>query len=129
MQAENGGVVGMMEVIESDFARLEADTTAAEETSQKEYDGFMSDSKEAKETKEREIEHKTIKQEDEKRKLSVTKEDLTGTQKELSSALKTFEELKKTCIDTGMNYEDRVAQRKAEIESLQEALKMLKGDA
>merc|ERR1719291_88292 len=28
MQSENGGVVGMMEVIESDFARLEADTTA-----------------------------------------------------------------------------------------------------
>merc|ERR1719499_2729590 len=26
MQSENGGVVGMLEVIESDFARLEADT-------------------------------------------------------------------------------------------------------
>merc|ERR1712066_661366 len=30
MQAENGGVVGMLEVIESDFARLEADTKATE---------------------------------------------------------------------------------------------------
>merc|ERR1740122_938876 len=29
MQSENGGVVGMLEVIESDFARLEADTKAA----------------------------------------------------------------------------------------------------
>merc|ERR1740121_3439348 len=35
MQSENGGVIGMLEVIESDFARLEADTTAAEATSQK----------------------------------------------------------------------------------------------
>merc|ERR1719395_251809 len=45
MQAENGGVVGMLEVIESDFARLESDTKAAEATSQKEYDTFMTDSK------------------------------------------------------------------------------------
>merc|ERR1719440_972313 len=45
MQAENGGVVGMLEVIESDFARLESDTKAAEATAQKEYDEFMTDSK------------------------------------------------------------------------------------
>merc|ERR1740123_1257411 len=37
MGAESGGVVGMLEVIESDFARLEADTKAAEATAQKEY--------------------------------------------------------------------------------------------
>jgi len=44
MQAENGGVVGMLEVIESDFARLELDTRASEATAQKEYDAFMSES-------------------------------------------------------------------------------------
>merc|ERR1719310_2497394 len=38
MQSENGGVIGMLEVIESDFARLEADTSSAEATAQKEYD-------------------------------------------------------------------------------------------
>merc|ERR1711920_885301 len=45
MQAENGGVVGMLEVILSDFARLEAETKAAEATAQKEYDSFMTTSK------------------------------------------------------------------------------------
>merc|ERR1719413_305550 len=43
MQAENGGVIGMLEVIESDFARLEADTKAAEATAQNEYDKFMTE--------------------------------------------------------------------------------------
>ena len=32
MGGESGGVVGMLEVIESDFARLESDTKAAEVT-------------------------------------------------------------------------------------------------
>merc|ERR1711935_998855 len=41
MQAENGGVVGMLEVIQSDFARLEADTSAAETAAQQQYDKFM----------------------------------------------------------------------------------------
>ena len=36
MGAESGGVVGMLEVIESDFARLESETKAAEATAQKE---------------------------------------------------------------------------------------------
>merc|ERR1719262_895985 len=34
MQSENGGVVGMIEVIQSDFARLESETTAAEDEAQ-----------------------------------------------------------------------------------------------
>merc|ERR1719253_1405884 len=51
MGAENGGVVGMLEVIESDFARLEADTKSSEAAAQKEYDSFMTDSKVDKEAK------------------------------------------------------------------------------
>jgi cell division septum initiation protein DivIVA len=51
LQAENGGVVGMLEVIQSDFARLEAETKASEATAQKEYDAFMTDSKVDKESK------------------------------------------------------------------------------
>ena len=38
MQSETGGVLGFLEVIESDFARLESESKAAEATAQKEYD-------------------------------------------------------------------------------------------
>merc|ERR1711953_704650 len=55
MQAESGGVVGMLEVIESDFARLEAETSAGEATSQKEYDDLMTTSKEDKASKSTDI--------------------------------------------------------------------------
>jgi len=129
MQSENGGVVGMLEVIESDFARLEADTKAAEEAAQKEYDSFMDDSTVDKASKNTSIEHKTAKMQDEEQALAEKKSDLEGTQKELDAALAYFDKLKPSCISTGTSYEDRVARREEEIQSLQEALRILNGEA
>merc|ERR1712048_476002 len=128
MGGEAGGVVGMLEVIESDFARLEADTKAAEATAQKEYDQFMTDSKVDKESKTTDIEHKTAKKQDEEQALTEKKADLEGTQKILDVALAYFDKLKPSCVDSGVSFEDRVARRKEEIESLQEALKILNGE-
>jgi len=128
MQSENGGVIGMLEVIESDFARLEADTSAAESSAQKTYDTFMTDSKVDKAQKTTDVEHKTAKKQDETQALTVKGEDLEGTQKELDAALAYFDKLKPSCVDAGVSYEDRVNRRKEEIESLQEALRILNGE-
>jgi len=127
-QAANGGVVGMLEVILTDFARLQAETESAESSAQKEYDTFMSDSKADKHAKEVDIEHKTAKKQDENQALTVTQEDLAGTQKELEAALGYFDKLKPSCLESGVSYEERVARRKEEIESLQNALKILNGE-
>jgi len=127
MQSSNGGVVGMLEVIESDFARLEADTKAAEATAAKEYEEFMDDSAADKASKATDIEHKTAKKQDESQALQTAEEDLAGTQEELSAALEYFDKLKPSCVDAGVSYEDRVARRKEEIESLQQALEILDG--
>jgi len=128
MGAAGGGVVGMLEVIESDFARLESDTKASEATAQKEYDEFMTDSKVDKAEKSTDIEHKTAKKQDESQALTSKNNDLEGTQKELDAALAYFDKLKPSCVDSGVSFEDRVARRKEEIESLQEALKILNGE-
>jgi len=128
MGAESGGIVGMLEVIESDFARLESETKAAEESAQKEYDTFMGDSKVDKESKNKDIEHKTAKKQDSEQALTVAKKDLEGNQKELDASLAYYDKLKPSCVDAGVSYEDRVARRKEEIESLQESLKILNGE-
>merc|ERR1719356_876189 len=128
MQSENGGVIGMLEVIQSDFARLETETSAAEETAQKSYDEFMTTSKVDKAAKDKDIEHKTAKKQDHTQALTVKMSDLEGTQKELDAALAYYDKLKPSCVDAGTTYEDRVGRRKEEIESLQEALRILNGE-
>merc|ERR1719436_338424 len=128
MQAEQGGVVGMLEVIQSDFARLEADTAAAEAAAQKQYDKFMEDSRVDKAEKETSIKAKTAKKQGQEQALVQKKSDVEGTQKELDAALSYFDKLKPSCIDAGVSYDDRVARRQAEIESLQTALRILNGE-
>merc|ERR1719371_88851 len=49
----------MIEVIQSDFARLESETSTAEAEGKKEYDEFMSDSSADKEAKSKDIESKS----------------------------------------------------------------------
>jgi len=128
MQSESGGVIGMIEVIEADFARLEADTSAAEEAAQKEYDQFMTDSSMDLEAKTTDHDHKTTKKEDQEQTLASKKEDLANTQKELDAAMAYFDKLKPSCVEAGVSYDTRVSNRKEEIESLQEALKILNGE-
>merc|ERR1719213_115329 len=128
MQAESGGVVGMLEVILSDFQRLQAETEAAEEQSAKEYDEFMADSEADKAAKTKDMEDKTVKKQDKEQALEIAKEDLEGTKEELQAALEYYDKLKPSCIETGVSYEERVAKRKEEIESLQTALKILNGE-
>merc|ERR1719161_3221190 len=123
-----GGVLAMLEVCESDFARLEADTTSAEDASQQEFDTFTSDSAEDKATKSATMKHKEGKKTSSEAALQTAKKDLEGVTAELDAALEYYEKLKPSCVDAGESYEERVARRKAEIESLQEALKILSGD-
>merc|ERR1719217_1107078 len=128
MGSENGGVVGMIEVIQFDFARLETDTTAAEEQAQTEYDNFMGDSSTDKAKKSADIESKTSKKQGQETKLQEKKTNLAEEQKELSAAMEYYEKLKPSCVDAGVSFEDRVARRKEEILSLQEALRILSGE-
>merc|ERR1740127_362804 len=86
LQGMAGGVIGMLETIQSDFARLEAETAASEETAQNEYDKFMTDSQVDKDSKVTDMGHKSTKKEDQEGMLAVTLSNLEGTQKELDAA-------------------------------------------
>jgi len=124
----SGGVMGLLDVIATDFARLESDTNSAEASAQKAHDNFVTDSKTSRATKSAQTESKKEKLQDKKQELTIAQSDLESTQKQLSTALDYFAKLKPSCIAEPVSYEDRVAKRNEEIESLQNSLKIFEGD-
>lgn len=130
MQGKKDGVIGMMEVVLSDFARLESETSASDAAAQAEYEKFLADSKADKTAKAKDIDSKTAKKQEAKRTLVSKKGDLEDTQSALNAALAFFEKLKPDClIDIRASYDERVEQRNQEIQSLREALQILNGEA
>jgi hypothetical protein len=130
-QGDQGGsstVLNYLEVIASDFARLESDTTLAEEAAAKEYKTFINDAevdKAMKSASVRNTQNLITKRESD---LVETTNDLKNTQVELDAALAYYEKLKPSCVSSGVSYDDRVKRREEEIESLKEALKILSGE-
>jgi len=127
MLPEGGNIVDFLEVILSDFARLESETAASEETDQADYEKFMFESKKDKALKENESKHKSEKKTNKESALHSAQEELKANQDMLDKANAYYDKLKPPCVDSGANYADRVKAREAEMQSLKEALSILKG--
>jgi hypothetical protein len=124
-QASSGGVVGMLEVIQSDFARLEADTSAAEAQAAAEYDTFMTDAKADKEAKHKDAFDKSLLKDQTEHEVHMNQKDLDATSAELNAALDYYDKLKPQCLTVKVSYEERVQMREQEIAALREALDIL----
>jgi len=124
MASGGGNLVDFLDVILSDFARLESETTTAEDTSLASHEKFMNEALDDVALKETEQEHKEGKRDSTTELNRNLKKELKLTQEELDAALKYYDELKPDCLDMGLSYADRKAQREEEIQSLKEALKM-----
>merc|ERR1719326_565556 len=100
MGGSSGGVMGLLEVIQSDFSRVEAETTAAEADAAKAYHRFMAESKKDKAVKTADTEHKTKSKTQKESDLQDTETDLKGTEDELQAAVFYYEKLKPSCVAT-----------------------------
>merc|ERR1719327_140003 len=75
---ESGGIVGMLEVIESDFARLISETSASETDSQNEFEEFSADSAQDKAVKEQDVKNKSAEKVEKETALQSTKKRHEG---------------------------------------------------
>jgi DNA uptake protein ComE-like DNA-binding protein len=125
---EEYGVLALLELIQSDFANLEADTKADEAASESAYNEFMTLSKKSKATKDRKIEMNTADQASAEAKLSEDTFDLKATQDQLLAADRYHATLVPQCIDGGMTFEERNKAREEEVASLKQALAILSSE-
>jgi len=123
------GIIGILEVVESDFARGLAEAKTNEQVAQDQYDKTTQENKVTKATKEKDVEYKTKERASLEKKVSEAKTDLSGTQTELDAVLEYYDKLKDQCIAKPETYEDRKARREAEIAGLKEALSILEAEA
>jgi len=119
------GVIGMLEVIQTDFSRLRSQTEAAESEAAAEYAHFMKTSEASKLQKHNEEVQLRLDKDQTEYENGETKKDLDATQKELDRANKYFKYLEPNCLQVHVNWDDRVAHRQEEIEALKEAYGIL----
>lgn len=124
-QEASKGVIGLLEVIVSDFERTVKQTSEQE---QKESSDFVKAERIAK----ADLGGKSTKLELDEQDLETTKTKITESTQDMQRnmdlvdrAVEELEELKPMCIDTGMSYEERVEKREEEVAALKKALCIL----
>jgi len=127
-QQKANAVLGLLEVIVSDFQKTIKTTSEQESKEAAEFIEFDRTSKAdigGKETK-TELDEQDLEQT--KTTLKEKMKDMESNMNLVDKALEELEELKPVCIDTGMSYEDRVAKREQEIAALKKAVCILDTD-
>jgi len=123
------GIIGMLEVAQSDFSKMLADATVEEEAAIKEYEKMTQENQVTKAIKEADVKYKTSEKASLAKQVSEFTSDIEGEQTELDAVLDYYEKLKPGCIAKPMTYEERKARREAEIAGLKEALGILEGES
>merc|ERR1719284_404550 len=122
------GIIGLLEVVESDFSKDLAEIESVEETAAAAYDKESKENAVEKTTKEKDVEYK------QKESASLDKEsgslstDRSGVQAELDAVLEYLGKIEGECTEFAETYEDRKAHRESEIAGLKEALETLESE-
>lgn len=124
-----GGIISMLEVIESDFAKNLAQEEEEEAAAQTAYDKMTQENKVTKTLKEQDVKYKTQEFTKLDKEIAELSGDRDGAQTELDAVLEYYEKIKDQCIAKPEPYEERKRRREAEIAGLKEALSILEGQA
>jgi chromosome segregation ATPase len=124
-----GGIIGLLEVCESDFSKGLAEIIATEEASVAEYTQEMKDNEMSTTLKSKDEEYKTKEHIGLDKAIATHSGDRSGVQTELDAVLDYLTQLHSRCDAKAETYAETKKRRESELAGLKEALQILEGQA
>jgi len=123
-----GGVISMLEVIESDFATNLAKEETEESDAQADFETMTQKNKVTKASKDQDVKYKTQESKSLDATISEISTDKDTVSSELSAVNDYLAKLQERCVAKPETYEERKARRDAEIDGLKQALSVLEDE-
>jgi hypothetical protein len=122
------GIIGLLEVVESDFAKNLASVEAAESDAASEYEKITQQNSVTKTMKEQDVVYSTKEYKSLDKSIAEMSADRETTDSELAAVTDYFAKIKDRCIAKPETYSSRASRRTAEITGLKEALRILEDE-
>merc|ERR1719393_1161319 len=128
-EGAGSGIIGLLEVCESDFTKGLTEMTAEEETAAADYKAYVKEDEIATVKKQQDVKYKTREAAGLDKAVTELSTDLGAVTDELSAVLEGLDKLKEMCVAKAEPYAERKARRESEIAGLKNALEILEGEA
>jgi len=128
-EGAGAGIIGLIEVAESDFTKSLAEFEANMANQKAAYEATTKENEITTTAKNQDVKYKTQEINTLTKELASTTADRTGVQTELDAVMEYLGSLHKQCDETVISYAETKARREAEIAGLKEALEILEGAA
>jgi len=119
------GIIGLLEVCESDFSKGLAEMKATEETAITAYEQESQENEIEKVTKEQDAKYKTKESAGLDKSVAELSSDKDGVQTELAAVMEYLGKIEDECVAKPETFEERTARREAEISGLKDGLQIL----
>jgi len=127
-EGAGSGIIGMLEVIESDFTKGLIELEAVEQAAASSFKQQTKENAVAKVTKGQDVKYKTKEAAGLDKSAGELSSDREGVQTELDATLEYLAGLAKKCTYKVETYADRKARRESEVAGLKEALEILESE-
>merc|ERR1719152_938502 len=128
-EGAGAGIIGLLEVCESDFSKDLAEIVSTEETSANSYERATKENEVETASKNQDVKYKSQESTRLDKQVAEASSDRSGVQEELDAVLEYLDKLNQRCIAKAETYAERKSRRDNEIAGLKQALEILEGQA